>query len=151
MIRFQDFFREKFEYDLQANLSWCNLFSQIEENIPDYVSKSMSHIINVHHIWNARLLNLPAESESWDLLPSLYWGQLHQDNFRKTMCFLEYHDTFENVNFYDSEGVPMEKKAIDILYHALNHSNYHRAQISKACRDIGLPVISTNFIHFIKS
>lgn len=148
MMRFQDFFREKFEYDLHANLSWCKLLSEIEENIPEYVSKTMSHIINVHHIWNARLLQIPAESEDWDILPMSYWAQLHQDNFRKTTDFLEHHDTFEKVNYHDSEGVPMEKEAIDILYHILNHTNYHRAQIAKACKDHGLPVVSTNFIVF---
>lgn len=148
MIQFQDFFREKFEFDLHANLRWCDLLSAHEDTLPTYVVKSMSHIINVHHIWNCRLMQQPAESSDWDLLPFAYWPHLLRDNFRKTTDYLDHQSAFEKINYHDSEGVPMEKEAMDILYHVLNHSNYHRAQIAKCCKDANLPVANTNFIVF---
>lgn len=40
----------------------------------------------------------------------------------------------------------MEKQTMDILYHVLTHSTYHRAQIAKEARDLGIPVASANFI-----
>jgi uncharacterized damage-inducible protein DinB len=42
----------------------------------------------------------------------------------------------------------LEKEVVDVLYHILNHSNYHRGQIAKDLRDHGLEVPSYNFITF---
>lgn len=146
MISFQQFFAEKFEFDLYANLAWTKIFMENEDALSPYLIKSMSHIINVHHIWNARLIGKVAESADWDLLPVDFMERLHQENYRQTINFLE-HDSLENkVNYHDSEGVPLEKQTMDILYHLLTHSNYHRAQIAKEARDLGLPVASANFI-----
>jgi uncharacterized damage-inducible protein DinB len=59
MISYQAFFKEKFEYDLHSNLGWLKFLEENEDDLSDdnlkELSKWMSHIINVHHIWNARL------------------------------------------------------------------------------------------------
>lgn len=144
----KEFFKHKFEYDFLTNKKWCeNLLSQ-EELISDYCQKSMSHIVNVHHIWIQRVLGLPSESFSWDKLPADYWIKLHQENYLKTLDFLEKVDELEKMNYHSEEGVQLEKEVVDVLYHILNHSNYHRGQIAKDLRDHGLEVPSYNFITF---
>lgn len=146
MITFQQFFSGKFEFDLHANLAWVKIFEAHEEALSPYLLRSMSHIINVHHLWNSRLLGTVAESEEWDLLPVDFMKRMHEENCRHTIHFLEYDSLSEKINYHDSEGVPMEKQTMDILYHLLTHSNYHRAQIAREARDLGLPVAATNFI-----
>ena len=45
----------------------------------------------------------------------------------------------------------MSKTDIDILYHILNHSTYHRAQIARELRELrelGITPPSFNFISF---
>lgn len=148
MVSFQEFFAEKFEYDFHSNLAWNKIFVENEDNLSDYMVKSMSHIINVHHIWNARLMQAVAESADWDILPVDFMERLHQENYRQTIHFLEHQSLSEKINYHSSEGVPMEKETMNILYHILDHSNYHRAQIAKEARDIGLPVAATHFIIF---
>ena len=44
--------------------------------------------------------------------------------------------------------VPYSKSIIDILYHILNHSNYHRAQIIMDLKQNNLAYPSLNFITF---
>jgi uncharacterized damage-inducible protein DinB len=66
----------------------------------------------------------------------------------KTLDFLEKVDELEKVNYHSEEGVQLEKEVVDVLYHILNHSNYHRGQIAKDLRDHGLEVPSYNFITF---
>ena len=108
----------------------------------------MSHIINVHHIWISRLTETPAESHSWDRFPIDFWEQLMQDNLRKTIDYLEHVELTEKVNYHSEEGVELSKSAIDILYHILNHSNYHRAQIAVELRTLGITPPAFNFITY---
>ncbi|MBI1838532.1 MAG: hypothetical protein HYR91_14810 [Flavobacteriia bacterium] len=144
----KEFFINKFEYDYYSNKMWCENMLQQEDLLNEYVLNSMSHILNVHHIWNSRLIQKKAESEVWDKLPLSYFEKLHLNNYQTTIDYLEHHELTEKVNYHDSEGVLLKKNNCDILYHILNHSNYHREQISLAMRQLGLLVSSSNFILF---
>ena len=144
----KDFFLDKFEYDFFATKNWIKSIEDQEELISPFVETSISHIINVHHIWNTRLMNKISESEDWDLLPLSYFERFLFENYNQTIQFLEQHSLSEKVNYHDSEGVPMEKETMDILYHLLNHSNYHRAQMAIKSKEWGFKIPSSNFIVF---
>lgn len=144
----KDFFVDKYEYDLQTNKRWINKVIQQEESVNDFIIKSLSHILNVHHIWNCRLLGTTPESGLWDKLPLDYATKFAVENRNVTISYLETWDHEAKVDFHDSEGTLLSKDTIDILYHILNHSNYHRAQIARELRTLGLEVPSFNFITF---
>ncbi len=141
----KSFFEDKFEFDFRANDTWIQHLSELDER-PGFVEKSMAHIINVHHIWVSRLSQIAVESGSWDALPSMHWISLNQDNFRKTIAFLEHEELTRKIYYHDEEGVPMEKSTSDVLYHILSHSQYHRAQIVMSLKQHDLPVPSMNFV-----
>lgn len=141
------FLEEKFEYDLQANLAWIHLL-QKQDDASEYSLKTLSHIINVHHIWMSRLLGKPAESNVWDILPLMYMERLAQVNFLETQSYFQYDLESELIAYSDSEGKQKEKENLAILYHILNHSNYHRGQISLDRKREGLEIVETNFIVF---
>lgn len=142
------FFLDKFEYDFRCNQRWIERLSKHEDALSDFCLKSFSHVINVHHIWIQRLHNVDSESHTWDILPISYWEKLTQDNHRKTVDFLEKHELDNKINYTSEEGVAFEKDTIDVLYHILNHSNYHRAQISRELRLLGIQPPSFNFIAY---
>ncbi|MFZ9029007.1 MAG: DinB family protein [Crocinitomicaceae bacterium] len=144
----KDFFIDKYEYDLQTNKRWINKVIQQEEGINDFIIKSLSHILNVHHIWNSRLLGTQPESGLWDKLPLDYATKFAVENRNVTISYLETWDHEAKVDFHDSEGTLLSKDTVDILYHILNHSNYHRAQVARELRTLGLEVPSFNFITF---
>ncbi|MFM7726241.1 MAG: DinB family protein [Flavobacteriales bacterium] len=144
----KEFFLDKLEYDYQANRTWIEYIEEQEDNIPDFILKSISHIINVHHIWNARLFGKAAESDSWDVLPVRYLHQLNLQNYRETTDYLEKIELGARVNYHSSEGIRFEKEDANILYHMLTHSNYHRAQIVMDLKQQGLKHPSLNFISF---
>lgn len=108
----------------------------------------MSHIINVHHIWHSRLMTTKAESELWDELPISYFEKLNEANYRGTINFLEQNELNQKIHYHSSEGVKLEKETIDILYHILNHSTYHRAQIVMDLKQNNLKHPSFNFISY---
>lgn len=144
----KEFFIDKFEYDFRSNQKWLDVLTKNEDELSDYIRKSMSHIINVHHIWISRILEEKAESHSWDILPVRFWDQLMHDNLRKTIEYLEHIEFTEKVNYHSEEGVQLSRSAIDILYHILNHSNYHRAQIAMELRILGITPPVFNFIAY---
>lgn len=144
----KEFFIDKYEYDLQTNKRWINKVLEQEDKVNDFVIRSLSHVLNVHHIWNCRLLGKLPESELWDNLPLEYATKFAVENRNVTIAYLENWDHEAKVDFHDSEGTLLSKDTIDILYHILNHSNYHRGQIARELRIIDLDVPSFNFITF---
>lgn len=88
------------------------------------------------------------ESEDWDLLPLSYFERFLFENYNETIQILEHQALDQKINYHDSDGVPMEKETMDILYHLLNHSNYHRAQMAVKSKEWGFKIPSSNFIVF---
>lgn len=144
----KDFFLDKFEYDFYSNKLWSNHLLRFDEKVSAFSIKSMSHIINVHHIWITRLTDKKAESGAWDQLPIDFFVKLNQNNYQETVSYLEHCEFNQKINYHDSEGVMLSKEMVDILYHILNHSNYHRAQIVLDLKNNGFPVPNSNFITY---
>ncbi len=101
------------------------LISSIEDQfdfVNDFMKKSISHILNHHHILNSRLLSKNPESDLWDPLPLNFMSKLHAHNYIVTKNLIEQF-FIENSNdrkitvFYNN------------LLHLFEHSNYHRSQI----------------------
>jgi uncharacterized damage-inducible protein DinB len=144
----KDFFLDKFEYDFYATKNWITCIEEQEDLVSKFTLQSISHVINVHHIWNQRLVNMPYESDLWDVFQVEHLQRLHQQNYTETIDFLEKFELSEKVKYHSSEGVQLTKPIIDVLYHMLNHSNYHRAQIVLDLKQHNLKHPSFNFISY---
>lgn len=144
----KEFFLDKFEFDHYSNKNWIAKLEEQEDLLPEFSLQSMAHIINTHHTWIRRLLNKPVESDLWDPLPLRFFERLDQTNFTETIDFLEKYELTEKVNYTSSEGVKLSKQVSDVLYHVLNHSNYHRAQIVMTLKQHQLEYPTFNFIAY---
>jgi uncharacterized damage-inducible protein DinB len=144
----KDFFQDKFEYDFFASKNWIESLESQEDFVSEFAIRSMSHILNVHHIWNRRLLDKPLESELWDVFPIHFHQKLLEENYRETIEYLEKLEQTEKIKYHSSEGVEFEKSTSDVLYHILNHSNYHRAQIALDLKQNNLKTPNFNFISY---
>ena len=123
------FFQEKFEQDFQTLKKLIELIEDQEDEISEFTRRSISHMINVHHVWNARLRGLKAESDLWDIFSIHHLQKLNQFNYAETFDYLENIELGERINYHSSEGIKLNDSDIDILFHILQHSVYHRAQI----------------------
>ena len=144
----KSFFLEKFEFDFYASTNVIECIENREDEVSPFVKNSFSHCINAHHIWLSRLKEQQAESNFWDDLPLMYFQKLHEVNYTETIDFIEKFELDSKINYHSSEGVNYSKSVIDILYHILNHSNYHRAQIIMDLKQTNLAYPSLNFITF---
>jgi uncharacterized damage-inducible protein DinB len=144
----KEFLLDKFEYDFYATKQLIEFIEKQEDSVSDFVKKSISHIINVGHIWNARIVGRKPESELWDRLPIYFLNQLHNQNYREILDYIENVELGEKVKYHSSEGIRLDKEDLDILFHLLTHSNYHRAQIVMDLKQNGLNYPSLNFIAY---
>ena len=144
----KSFFLEKFEFDFYASKNVIECIENQDDEVSPFVKKTFSHCINAHHIWLSRLKEQQAESYFWDDLPLMYFQKLHEVNYTETIDFIEKFELDSKINYHSSEGVNYSKSVVDILYHILNHSNYHRAQIIMDLKQNNLAYPSLNFITF---
>lgn len=142
------FFADKFERDHHLNLSLITFFEKHEDGIPEFVLRSFSHILNIHYLWNCRLRQLPPDSGEWDMLPLSYFGRFENQNYQETINIVEHVDWDELIRYHSSEGIPLNGVTTDILFHLLQHSNYHRAQIIRELKQTGLNPPQTDLILF---
>lgn len=142
----RSFFSDRFESDYRINLVWCRFLIEHEDELTDVIKKELSHLINAHHIWLARVMGNAAESNTWDILPTRYWEQLIVDNHRKTQEFLIHMDLEKHIQYHSEEGVPLDAINTIILYHILQHSTHHRARLAVETRSIGLTPPSTEMM-----
>lgn len=143
-----ELFHKWFNYNVSANLAWAKNMSIHEDDLTHYCLSTMSHIINVEHLWLNRILGLPVESDDWDILPLAYFERFLKENDELIKRIQLQFSTDQLIRYTDSENTIQEKMLSDLLFNILNHSNYHRAQLAKEFRMLDLPVIPTNYIEF---
>jgi uncharacterized damage-inducible protein DinB len=139
------FYTEKWAYDLNANLK---LIAVIEQLNNEYVLKMMSHILNAQYFWTHRILRRELEYGVWDV---------HEPNQLKALAIafnqtnkevLEQFDLDDELIYKTIEGEKLSSSINDVIYHVLNHSNYHRGQIVKELKALGSELPDTNYISF---
>lgn len=144
----QAFFNSKFQFDHQANKVWIETIEKQNLMTDPEIRKMMCHILNVHHVWAARLNGAEAISGDWDDLPFYAWQQLNDENYRQINTFIEHQQVDKLIHYITSEGVESSKQADEILYHILQHNIHHRAQINLLIRKVGAIPAVFNFIEW---
>ena len=124
-----DFFVEKFELDYHSNELIIRSIEEQEDHMPTEVTAVFSHIINMHHIWLARLKNGKAESDAWDKLPITYLSDLNRHNYLETLQYIQELENHTLKDKFPSDSSDFTLNSADVLFHILQHSAYHRGQV----------------------
>ncbi|KOY88139.1 damage-inducible protein DinB [bacterium 336/3] len=142
------FFKEIFEYHHYFNQK---LVEEIEKNkdvLPENTYRLFCHILNAHHIWNARIVGV---------VPLFAVQQVHLvqelrsidvTNYESTSKILDVEDLEKVIDYKTSKGEPFSNTIRDILFHIANHSTHHKAQIASQMRQNGITPIITDYIFY---
>lgn len=142
------FFQQVFDYNYHSNKQLIASFAEMEA-APGQSVERFNHILNAHHIWNARIMELPSEFEVWQVHPSQSWEEIHYDNQRNSFEIITHTDFWERrVKYEDSEGTPFTRSLQDILFHIINHSTHHRGQILMDLRAQGIEPPRQDYIYY---
>lgn len=144
----KSFFLELFDYNFFCNKKFIQECEALKQ-VPEKSQQLFSHILNAHHIWNARLQDKTPSFEVWKIQPLKDWSDLHYENQRNSFEIITNTDNFEQrVNYENSEGRVFTNTVKDILFHVINHSTHHRGQIAQDMRNHNLEPLSLDYIFY---
>lgn len=142
------FFTDLFQYSHHYNQKLLELLLAHPDKVSDKAKRLMSHILNAHHIWIARINNVPADVLVWEThdLPAL--ATIDKVNFERSLEVVGRNIWSEVIGYNTSRGEPFSNTVRDILFHIINHSTYHRAQIATELKAAGIDPLITDYIFY---
>jgi len=142
------FFNQLFDYNFYCNKKLIDTFSTTE-GLPEKSMGLFSHILNAHHIWNARIRQRKPEFNVWQVHEVKAWGDIHYENQRSSFEITSNTDDFEKrIDYENSEGRLFTNTVQDMLFHIINHSSHHRGQIAMDFRSKSIEPLVTDFIFY---
>lgn len=138
-------FKELFDYNHHYNQKLIALISENLHVVSDRTLKLMNHIINAHQIWNARIIK-EKELAVWHENEWKMLVDIDQKNHIKTATIIAGSAIADTIEYTTFAGTTFSNKIQDILFHVINHSTYHRAQIATELKHSGVPPLPSDYI-----
>lgn len=142
------FFKELFEYNHYFNVKLIEEIRSNEAAIPEFTQKVFSHLLDAHHIWNARIKNFAPVFAIWQLQPVGDLLTIEDENYQQSLEIIDGYDLGGEIQYANSKGQAFKNTVRDILFHLINHSNYHKGQIARDFRQNGLEPLKTDYIFY---
>lgn len=115
-----------------------------EADLPE-ADKLFSHVLTAQHIWAKRILGEQPEKGVWEEQPKAVFEALSAENAKLFAKILSTRQFDELIHYANSHG-KFENSLQDILFHVVNHSTYHRAQIATMLKKAGKIPPVTDFV-----
>ncbi|WP_432410775.1 DinB family protein [Rasiella sp. SM2506] len=144
----KSFFKNLFEYNHHSN---AEVIKRIVSNEALYSEKAqilVSHTLNAHHIWNARIEEVETKFSVWQLHSLKEALAIDLYNFKTANVILEVKNLQKVIDYTNSKGIHFQNKIQDILFHIINHSTYHRGQLMSELKLQGFTPITTDYIFY---
>jgi len=142
------FLQQLFDYNFYCNKKIIQQCKALD-TVPESCERFFSHILNAHHIWNHRLMGIPNTYTVWEMHKIDKWEDIHYENQRTSFEIISNTDNFEKrVGYENSEGRTFANETKDILFHIINHSTHHRAQIMMELRNSGVVPEPLDYVHY---
>lgn len=142
----KDFFNELFEYNHHYNQKLAEVLFNHEEKLTAKSTNLFSHLISAHQIWNSRILAHQKPFEVWQIHSVSEYKRIDKANFENSLSILCTYGLTTVLSYKTSKGVPFESTVQNVLFHIINHSTYHRAQIVTELKSVGIEPLSTDWI-----
>lgn len=140
-------FIDFFEYNHHFNQKLIDVLSKNSQNISEKTISLINHLINSQQIWNARIIN-EIEFEVWQVSDWNQLSEMDDQNYKKTLELIHKMDLYTIIEYTNSKGIAFSNKIKDILFHIINHSTYHRAQIATELKQNGIEPLNTDYIFY---
>lgn len=144
----KSFFKELFEYNHHINQKLSEVFLANADKTTEKSVKLLNHILNAHQIWNSRIELIPQGVGVWDIRPTEDFKQIDKTNYENSIRILDQFDPEQNIDYSNTRGEKFNNSIKDMLFHVINHSNYHRAQINTELKQSGMAPLVTDYIFY---
>ena len=142
------FFNQLFHYNFYCNKKLIETCLALDK-VPRKSVELFSHILNAHHMWNARIMQKQADYAIFQVHDLKDWGDIHYENQRNSFEITTNAVDFEKrIDYENTEGRLYISNLQDILFHIINHSAHHRGQVSVDFRQNGIEPIPFDYINY---
>jgi uncharacterized damage-inducible protein DinB len=144
----KQFFAGLFEYSHHCNQKIADVFISNQDMTSEKAQKLLNHILNAHQIWNNRINAIDKPFGVWDMHNPEDLKAIDKRNYEQSLLILDKYDLSENFSYTNTKGQAFENSIQDILFHVINHSTYHRAQIATELKQQNIEPPATDYIFF---
>jgi len=144
----KSFFTELYNYNQHFNGSVIEIIQANSDIVSEKSIKWINHIINAHHIWNARIKQQPSNLEVWGINSMENLIPLNSDNWQNSIKLIDTCDFNSLILYTNSRNQTFTNSVRDILFHIINHSTHHRAQISSDLKQSGIEPPVSDYIFY---
>ena len=142
------FFRELLEYTFYFNEKVIYALIENPAGFPENSLKLLNHTINAQEIWNARILEQPIAVMPWEIRENIILAEINILNYQTSLKIVDTIGFEKIVNYKNSRCEVYSNYVKDMLFHIVNHSTYHRAQIATDFKLHGLTPLVTDYIFY---
>jgi uncharacterized damage-inducible protein DinB len=118
--------------------------------IGERVGVILSHVLNAHQIWNARVGGVNLTGDPREVRPADSWAGMNAENLRRSLELVEAEDLDRVVEYRDTKGNPHRNRAGDIFLQVLTHSSYHRGQLALLLGQEQKAPPATDYIFYLR-
>lgn len=136
-----------FEYTYHFNGEMIRIISENRDKVDEKTISLINHTLNAQQIWNSRIVG-ENTFEVWQINPFESLEEINLQNFMKSIAIVKDFDLEKKMEYQNSKGTKFKNTVFDMLFHAINHSTYHRGQINSLLRQSGLTPILTDYIFY---
>ncbi|UEQ77557.1 DinB family protein [Chryseobacterium arthrosphaerae] len=136
-----------FEYTYHFNNEMIKIISKNKDILDERTVSLINHTLNAQQIWNARISG-EATFEVWQINPFESLEEINHQNFLKSIDIVQNSDLDKRVEYQNSRGTKFENSIFDMLFHAVNHSTYHRGQINSLLKQNNIQPVLTDYIFY---
>jgi len=144
----QNFFKELLEYTFHFNEKVIDVLLNDPVNFPKKSLELLNHTINTQEVWNARMLGQPVIISAWQIRDTDLLKQINITNYEMSLKIVDTVDFEKSIDYKNSRGEAYTNNVKDMLFHIVNHSTYHRAQIATDFKAYGITPLATDYIFY---
>ena len=142
------YFKELFAYNLDANKNVIALILENRHLVSAKIVQLINHVLNAQQIWNERILNQNSNCKVWEIRDIDQLISINQLNYEQSLTILNGLNLDQTLSYTTSNGISFTNTIRDILFHVINHSTYHRAQIASELSNNKITPVNSDFIFY---
>lgn len=136
-----------FEYTHHFNREMIKVISENITKVDEKTISLINHTLNAQQIWNSRILG-EESFEVWQINPFESLEEINHQNLKKSIDIIQKSDLDKKVAYQNSKGTKFENSIFEMLFHAINHSTYHRGQLNSLLKQNGIDPLLTDYIFY---
>ncbi len=119
-----------------------------KEQLASRAIQLMAHILLVHQSWNNRMPGKAGLPDVWQPVALEEIDGADSQNMSSSLEIINSFELEKRFNYRNSKGVEFTNTYRDVLFHLINHSNYHRGQINVHLRTAGVEPVITDYVFY---